>query len=97
MPYIKPSRREELEAYTEADIEIYTPGELNYLVTCLMLDYMFHHGFSYDTLNAIRGALENAQSEFYRRVVVPYEREKCGENGDVYPFPEGSEFQIELL
>jgi hypothetical protein len=32
--------------------------------------------------------LKNVDQELYRRVVVPYERRKCSENGDVYPEPE---------
>ncbi len=61
-----------------------TEGDLNYLITCLILEYIVVKGLRYKTLNEIRGALENAASEFYRRLVVNYEDQKIEENGDVY-------------
>lgn len=77
MPYIKQTRR---ISCTNPN----TPGELNYLITCLLLDYCEKHGQSYSTYNDCLGALTGAQLEFYRRVVAPYEDKKIKENGDVY-------------
>ncbi len=79
MPYVSPSRRNAWlrELPTKA-------GDLNYDLTCLLLDYLKEHGLNYDTLNAIGGALSYCDKEFYRRIVVPYEQEKCTINGDVY-------------
>ncbi len=62
-----------------------TPGELNYLLTNAVIDYLDFHGTTYQTINDCLGALEAAKLEFYRRVVVPYEEIKIDENGDVYP------------
>lgn len=63
-----------------------TPGELNYAITKLVIDYSKSAGGmqSYIIINDILGALEGAKLEFYRRVAVPYEDQKIIENGDVY-------------
>jgi hypothetical protein len=63
----------------------HTPGELNYAITKLLIEYIEYEGFTtYETLNDIMGALEGAKLEFYRRIAVPYEEAKKAENGDVY-------------
>ena len=82
MPYIKQVDRRRLEADgSTAENE----GELNYWITSLCRDYVEEHGGpSYATFNAVVGALECVKQEFYRRAIVPYENQKCEENGDVY-------------
>jgi len=79
MPYIR-----EEERYI-AGITPRNVGELNYAITCLLIDYMDVHGLKYATINDCMGALEGAKAEFYRRVAIPYEDQKMKENGDVYP------------
>lgn len=59
-------------------------GELNYQLTCVILEYVRKHGMKYQTLNDVIGALEGAKLEFYRRQVAEYEDKKIKENGDVY-------------
>jgi len=81
MPYIDKSVREMLISQTSVPK---TPGELNFLLTSIIDDYMTLNGRSYRTINDIVGALEGAKMEFYRRVAVPYEERKRMENGDVY-------------
>ena len=80
MPYI--------DSKSRMDVMTFGPmkksGELNYMLTCKCLEYLKTMGKSYGTMNEIIGALDCAKMEFYRRVVVPYEQEKCKENGDVY-------------
>lgn len=82
MPYVKKERRMKLRSKDNSIPE--NPGELNYQITMLMLEYQILHGLSYQTINDILGALEGAKLEFYRRVAVPYENGKIAENGDVY-------------
>ncbi len=79
MPYVLNSRRVELELTRHAE----TMGELNFLVTIEMLDYLDRHGLSYDTLNEIVGAVELAKQEFIRRIVNEYEDGKIDSNGDL--------------
>ena len=87
MPYIKPADREKFEGFNHAltsETDIETPGELNYLITRLILAYKDNRPPGYQTINDIIGALEGAKLEFYRRSAAPYEDEKIEENGDVY-------------
>ncbi len=79
MPYIVKSRRRTL-----TNDEPRTPGELNYLISCLARDYVRHHGASYSVFNEVIGVLECAKLEFYKRQVGPYEGGKIEENGDIY-------------
>ena len=80
MPYIKQKRREELGLRALPK----NAGELNYLITEELTNYIFLNGESYQTFNDIIGALEGAKLEIYRRLIVPYEDRKARENGDVY-------------
>lgn len=89
MPYIKDEYRESLEPLLAplcAHIKkpFITEGEVNYVLTRLVLAWVREHPMSYRTLNAALGIFEAAKLEFYRRVVAPYEAEKCAANGDVY-------------
>lgn len=80
MPYIKQEDRNRL------NLEVpQSSGELNYLITQLVIEYMRNKGdISYQTINDIMDALDGAKSEFYRRIAAPYEDKKIKENGDVY-------------
>lgn len=80
MPYIPQNRRTEL--YEKPLPE--TAGELNFLITVLVDDFINHKGKNYQTLNEAIGALECAKQELYRRIAAPYEDEKIKENGEVY-------------
>lgn len=60
-----------------------TAGELNYLITHLIGQYVQAAGHSYQTYNDVTGVLDAASKEFYRRTVAPYEDAKRQENGDV--------------
>ena len=79
MPYIKQKDRALLLDYLATN-----PGQLNYLFTQLINEYIQIMGLNYQHINDIVGALEGAKAEFYRRVVIPYEDKKIIENGDVY-------------
>lgn len=81
MPYIKVDDRIELNTLMR-DPE--TAGELNYAITKMVMFYLNEKKKNYQTMNDIIGALEGAKTEFYRRVVAPYEDQKISENGDVY-------------
>jgi len=80
MPYITQERRREISKKSI----LRTPGELNFVFSDMIQDYLTTQGTSYQTINDIIGALEGAKLEFYRRVVVPYEVMKIQKNGDVY-------------
>lgn len=79
MPYIKPEDRPYVDTQHPR-----VSGELNYKITQLIREYWDNHGPAYQAINDIVGALEGAKLEFYRRIAVPYEKEKIKQNGDVY-------------
>jgi hypothetical protein len=81
MPYISKAARTDIRRRHRKPC---SPGELNFCITDLCLSYLYLAGRSYETINGIMGALTCTQQEFYRRVAVPYEEEKKGENGDVF-------------
>lgn len=79
MPYIKKEKR-----FKIIGDPCQTSGELNFLFTMEINQYIEAKGLSYQTINDIIGALVCCKDEFYRRVVAPYEDKKISENGDVY-------------
>lgn len=81
MPYIPEHRRTFL--HSEGAEAAKTSGELNYLISDLLVKYLDKHKLSYQTCNDIVGALDNAKAEFKRRVQDPYEDTKITENGDI--------------
>ncbi len=80
MPYLKEERKEQLD---NGDV-MQNGGELNYMITSLIKDYLDTHEHKYETLNTIVGSVEAAKQEFIRRIVNPYEDIKIIQNGDVY-------------
>lgn len=83
MPYIGPETRANLDA-GGAPV---TEGELNYVLTRQVNEYLLRNGANYRSINAAIGVLECAKLELYRRIAAPYESEKSRENGDVYTIP----------
>ena len=89
MPYINKEHRAHLEpAIAEAVKHLkdfgFGKGDMNFFITRLVHEYVLHHGKRYDTLSDVTGVLNDAKTEFERRVVAPYEDKKIKENGDVY-------------
>lgn len=72
---------------TELDEGFFAPtmGDLNYVLTRIILAY-WKRRECYQAGGEISGAMRNAYSEFYRRVMVPYENKKIRQNGDVYDY-----------
>lgn len=62
-----------------------TSGELNYVLTKVVLGYLANKPkVGYSEMAEVLSAFEGAKLEFYRRKVAPYEYKKMRENGDVY-------------
>ena len=80
MPYVEKERRDRLDL----NLPPRTPGELNYVLTTVCLEYVDGEP-NYTFYNEVIGVLECVKQEFYRRAVAPYEDTKIAENGDVYP------------
>ena len=81
MPYITHAQRKRLH---QIPITITNAGELNYVITRILLNYLQVNDTRYQTINDCVGVLECAKLEMYRRLVAGYEDGKIAENGDVY-------------
>jgi hypothetical protein len=90
MPYIADTRREDIHNELLDDENgglNWTPqnaGDLNFLVTCFIDNYIIERGVRYANLNEMIGALECCKLELYRMIAAPYEDAKAAENGGVY-------------
>ena len=87
MPYIPDPQREAAHEILGEEALTYTPsnaGELNYIVTRLIDNYLAHTGIRYAHINEMMGALECCKLELYRRIAAPYEDQVCDNNGDAY-------------
>jgi len=94
MPYITKQERDVLLSGLKSS---HTPGQLNFMISSLIAEYIADNGTRYETINDILGALEGAKLELYRRIAVPYENEKLTMNGDVYGVKEKQEKALEEL
>jgi len=83
MPYVNQNVRDKFDEDFSGD-QADNAGELNFMFTTLITEYVKRHGIKYQVLNDVVGALDGAKAEFQRRVVGPYEDQKIDENGDVY-------------
>lgn len=82
MPYITEKQRQALDK----GLPPLEAGELNYLITRLILEYIKDKGESYSVYNAVMGVLECVKHEIYRRLISSYEDKKRKENGDIFKF-----------
>lgn len=62
MPYVIPSRRDEKQIREDG---IPKKGELNYLITTYIVEYLRLHGLSYDVIN-------NVGAAFRKVTILPY-------------------------
>lgn len=94
MPYISSAARRDFDwmFHPERTMEMLgvepqlptNPGELNYVISRLIDNYIRTNGVSYDNFNALMGVLGCIKMEMYRRFVAPYETYKNHENGEVF-------------
>jgi hypothetical protein len=88
MPYIKPEHRVKLDRHiNELTNELYVnpelfKGNLNYIISNIINQYLID--INYNKINDMIGVLECCKLELYNRMAIPYEEQKCEENGDVY-------------
>lgn len=87
MPYIPEDRRMGIDLELGADSLTWCPscaGDLNFVVSVFIANYIAERGLSYAALNEMVGALECAKMELNRVVIGPYEDVKIAQNGPVY-------------
>lgn len=84
MPYIKSEQRTKLDQLVEdLSFRINNVGELNYVITRLAVRALLQMELCYVSFSTVYGTLCLAADEFRQRLIVPYEKRKCFENGDV--------------
>jgi hypothetical protein len=87
MPYIPQTQREDIHMELIEQGLDFVPenaGELNFIVSTFVNNYLVAKGVRYANINEMMGALECAKHELYSVVAEPYEATKCEENGPVY-------------
>lgn len=87
MPYIDNIAKDLIEPVLEPllkDISRFNAGDLNYILTRIVDEWVGVEKPSYFGLSQGITAFECAKLEFYRRRLAPYENKKCAINGDVY-------------
>lgn len=87
MPYIPQIQRNDIHSDLLEEGTDWTPenaGELNYLVTTFIDNFLRSEGVRYANVNEMIGALECCKLELYRLIIGPYEDEKLTENGAAY-------------
>jgi hypothetical protein len=86
MPYISSNDRKKYEKITNeinACMEISTKGDLEFLVFCLMKNFMLTRPTKYTTLHDCVYAVQHASDEFRRRFLDKREDEARETNGDI--------------
>lgn len=60
-------------------------GLFNYMICVLGLACLYgKDAEGYQEMSAVRAAMLDAADEWYRKLMVPYEDQKCEENGEVF-------------
>jgi hypothetical protein len=84
MPYIRQEAREPLEEFLRPlAASINDEGQLNYVISRLLDEFVNQQGGNYAAHNRAMGVMTCAALEFYRRQTAPYEDVKIEENGDI--------------
>lgn len=81
MPYVTEDRKNDLDW---GNVVADNPGDLNYMFTKIIDEYLTRKGLRYEHINATIGALDCCKMELYRRLAAPYENQKIIGNGDAY-------------
>ena len=84
MPYVTQEERAHVEDHARRLGNSLTgAGQLNFAITKIVLAYLGETP-RYADFALVHGVLGDVWDELHRRLVVPYERRKCHDNGDVY-------------
>ena len=84
MPYISPARGARTTLASGAR-SAENSGELTFLITLLIIEYIENKGLDYQTITDVLGSLKGAELDLNRRIIAPYEQRKQYENGDAWP------------
>ena len=88
MPYISAYKRvlfdKQVTALGLALLKDRGAGNLNYVITSLLVDYLDTPKSGYENFNEVLGVLEAVKLELYRRMIAPFEDKKKETNGDCF-------------
>lgn len=87
MPYLPSKQRNEVHEDLGENGITFCPenaGELNYVTTMFINNFLEEKGLIYANLNEMIGALECCKLELYRMIGGPYEDVKLKDNGEAY-------------
>lgn len=87
MPYLPTDQRNEVNEVLSEDGITFSPdnaGELNYVTTMFINNFLNNKGLHYANINEMIGVLECCKLELYRMIGGTYEDEKIEDNGEVY-------------
>ena len=87
MPYIPQKRRSEINNELTIVGDQFLPqnaGDLNYLVSQFIDNFLVEKGLRYAHINEMIGALDCCKMELYRLIAEPYEDDVMEKNGKVY-------------
>jgi len=83
MPYIKGEQRRRLDSEPVGVVLPLTKGELTYVVFKAAGNFLVNAGLQYHAISDAIAALRDAGDELWRRILVPWEKKKIQENGDI--------------
>jgi hypothetical protein len=83
VPYIPQEQRPPVDQVITALPRLDNPGQLNYVLTEIIIKYLLENEVCYQTINDIKGALDEVACEFRERVIKKFERLKKKVNGDI--------------
>ena len=85
MPYLTQVRRKSLLPHMQGLLEL-TPhlskGDINFII-CTLVGRKYGHG-DYEWRSTGASVIRDAEDEYRRKVMHPYEDKKCKERGDVF-------------
>lgn len=87
MPYVKFADRKRLSGAINWNAMVpANAGELNYVISLLVGEYVVRKGLKYQVIAEAQAAMSGALDEFNRRVAGPYEDTAIERNGDIAPY-----------
>ncbi len=85
MPYITKERAGEMKTFLGNNLPK-NPGELNYTITNLLVQYIASQGVNYATLSSAIGVTIDAAEECRRRLMHSYEDKKMSDEKNIDPY-----------
>lgn len=87
MPYITQEERDKIDQLLRPLLNSgsfsLTPGNINYIISRVIHRFISLNTVCYEVLNTAMGILECAKASLIETVLIPYEKIKMEENGEI--------------